>query len=359
MLRQLRGDRGLSLSKVEELTAKLGSPVSRSRLSELERGDVSVHFDDVQVLCRVYGMDLADLFIEALAARPSGCFQVESTAEELFEEGKRLFDEGKPLEAGWAFDAAAEAAAGTDGEMAGLARTSASFCYDRMGARDLALRRVEQALDLLDGQSEARWRATALMAVLLASSGAAVRARVFLEATLAVMEAGVPPRLRVFLLDNCGSALHLLGELSEATRLSLEAARLYRRLGEFDWCALKLAAAATYESEQGRQKLALRHARDAEGMLDDLKRVDTRIAVLTALGRVLVAEGAEREARNRLEEAFRIADLHGLKVRARDVCELLEHLARQQGDRSAQRLWRKRLDALPGAGFDGFSNGAG
>ena len=356
LLRRLRVSQGLSLSRVEELTGKLGSRVSRSRLSELERGDVSFQFDDAQVLCLVYGMQLADLFVEALAARPPSLFAEELTAEGLFNEGKSLFDRGRVLEAAWAFDAAAEGAASRAGAMAGLARISASFCYDRLGAGDLALRRVEQALDVVDEESDTFWRAMALMAVLLASRGARVRARVYLQPALAALEAGVSPRLRVFLLDNSAATLHFLGELDQATNLSLEAARLYRRFGEFDLCALKLAAAATCRSEQGRSEQAIRHARDAEGLLADLTRVDTRVFVLATLGKVLAVGGAASmgEAKSCLEEAFRVADLHGLKLRAREIAEVLEQLARREGDCAGERLWKRRVESLPRAVLDGL-----
>lgn len=358
LLRQLRSERAMSLVTVEELTEKLGARITRSRLSELERGDIPVPLDDVQVLCRVYGLVLADLFMEALAARPTKHFPRDWSAEDLFEEGKRMYGVGKLHEAGWAFDAAAERAEAADETMVGLARASACHCYDRMGANRLAMRRIEEALDVFEGESEASSRAIGKMAVLLAGERAEVRARVYLDASLAKLEADPSPELRAYLLDSSASALHLLGDLKSATRLSLQAARLYRRLGDFDWAGLKLAAAATYLAKQGKLEEAVRCAFDAEGLLDELTRIDTRAFVLLALGRVSRASGKIEDARRWLADSFQLAKAHGLALRARDAAESLESIAKECGDSAEHRRWRKRLRTLAGASLGGILNKA-
>lgn len=343
LLRNVRCERGLTILEVDELTAKQGCRVPRSRLSLLERGEAPIRFEDLAGLSRAYGFTLIDLTIEVVAARPPGHFPAEWTAERLFDEGKCLFDKGKLHEAGWAFDAAAVRAEPTDRDMVGLAWISAAHCYDRLGAARLAMRRGEQALDTLRGESEESKRAIGKMAILLAGAGAPVRARVFLDATLAALGEGPAPRLKAYLLDSSASTMHLLGNLDAAVEHSLRAARLYRKLGEFDFSGLKLAAAATYLAKQGKLKRAVRYARDAEGTISDLARIDTRVFVLVALGKVLNACGLRDEARERLEDAFRLAIAHGLTVRAREAAEQLEKMATECGDAAQRRRWRSRL----------------
>ena len=352
LLRKVRSERNLTILELDEVTAAHGHRVPRSRLSLLERGEAPIRIDDLLALSRAYGFPMLDLCAEAVAMRSPEVFPGEWEAGQFFEEGKRLFDVGKLQIAGWAFDAAAEKAGSYDREFAGLARTSACHCYDRMGAKRLAMRRNEQALDILDGGCDAFKRAIGKRAVLLADFRAFGRARVYLDASLAALDGGVSPDLKAYLLDSSASTFHLLGELTSATEHSLRAARLYRRLGDYDWTALKLAAAATYLAEQGKVRQAQRHAHDAEGLLEEVTRVDTRVFVLTALGTVFVADGEPESARGHLEAAYRVAKKHDLTARAREAGEVLERLAEERGDGAERRRWKTRLARLSRANLE-------
>ncbi|MDQ7008033.1 MAG: hypothetical protein Q9Q40_12445, partial [Acidobacteriota bacterium] len=67
-----------------------------------------------------------------------------------------------------------------------------------------------------------------------------------------------------------------------------------------------------------------------------------------ALGKVLGACGTREEARERLEEAFRLARTHGLIEKAREAGQHLETLAAEWGDSAERRRWRSRLKRLSG-----------
>lgn len=148
LLKSIRAEKGQSLQQVEELTREAGGRVPRSRLSALERGEAPLQFEDLHALSGAYGIGLFDLFLEALASRPNDRFASDWSAEQLFEEGKRLFAIGKHREAGWAFDEAAKRA-GDNTELCGWSLTAAAHCYDLSGLEKLTLSRTEQALDML------------------------------------------------------------------------------------------------------------------------------------------------------------------------------------------------------------------
>lgn len=357
LLLKVRSEQRLTLLEVDELTAQQGHRVPRARLSLLERGEAPIRFEDLMGLSRAYGFALVDLCAEAIAARPPERFAGVLSAEQAFEEGKTLFHRGSIHEAGWAFDVAAEIAGEANRELAGLARTSACHAYDRLGARHLAMRRIEQALDTLDETSDASLRAVGKMSVLLASSGARARTRIYMNAAFAALDDGVSPQMEAYLLGTSASALHLLHDMDAAIEYSLRSARLYRQLGQVDMCALKLAAAATYFARQRKLQQALRYVRDAEGLLAEMERVDASLFVLLALGEVLSVNGTMEEARQQLERAFHLASAHELTTRVREAVTLLERLATTCGDDVERRRWRSRLKKLSGSSlgelFDG------
>jgi len=110
--------------------------------------------------------------------------------------------------------------------------------------------------------------------------------------------------------------------------------------------AMKLAAAGTYLVEQGKVKQALRHIRDAESLLEEMTRLDSRAFVLTALGKGFAAGGELEKAQEHLEAAFRSARSHGLGARAREAGKALERLAEERGDGAERRRWKSRLARL-------------
>ena len=349
LLRQLRSRRRLSLVQVEQLTTEFGHRIPRSRLSQLERGDVPVTLDDVQVLCRVHGIGIVDLFLEVLAAAPPGRFPSEWNADRLFEEARRLYDEGQVLEAAWAFDAAAARA--EDAERRAFFLVSAGHCYDRYGSLPLATRRVEQALDLLDDGSDAAWRATAKLAVLLARAGARIRARVFLDRVLdRLARRRRRDALQAYLQGAAATALGELGDIGRAVTLGRRAARTFARLGRSDMALLKLAGAARLAARDGKASVARSLLGELENLLAGARQEYAVALARLASGIVNMAAGETAEARAALGDAWRRATAHGFHGLAREAAEELARLAERTGDAAAARRWRKQARELPGEG---------
>ncbi len=347
LLGQLRTRRKLTLQQVEDLTRKLGTRVSRSRLSQIERGEVPVTLDDVQVLCRVYGVGLVDLFLEVLAAAPADRFPPERSSKQLFEEGERLYEEGQVLEAAWAFDAAAERT--EEPQRRALCLISAGHCYDRHGSLPLAIRRVEQALDLLDEDSEIAWRATAKLSVLLAASGATIRARAFLDRVLdCLARSRHRGPLRAYLQDAAATALGKLGETERSLALARRAARSYFRLERTALAVLKLAGAARLAARQGKMSTARELAREVERLLPEIEEKYASAFARLAVGVVRAADEEVHQARALFREAWGQAVAHGFRGLALEAAEELACLEECLGGAAEARRWRRQVRAVPG-----------
>ncbi len=168
VLRRLREGRGLTLVDIEASSVERGARVSRARLSEIERGEAPIHLEDLVILGRLYGIDPGALFLEAESVAPTDMIDLDKSPEALFEEGKLLYRHGKPLDAGWSFDAAYRASPEEDRDFRCLLLTSSAHAFETCGMLGLALRRSQEALDVLENEAPTRLRAIAKAAQLLA-----------------------------------------------------------------------------------------------------------------------------------------------------------------------------------------------
>ena len=345
LLRRLRTERGVSLVKVEELTAKAGTRVPRSRLSMLERGDAPVQLDDVQVLCRVYGMDLVDLLVEALAAPPTGFPAGDLPPEELCSNAERLLDDGQALEADWVFDEAGHRSNPEGRELLARAFIGASIAYQRSGATGLAVRRIEQALDVLQGDSRIRIQALARYAFLLSESGATGRACDQLELALARMSDRSDRRLSAFVTGNQAIVLFAAERYAEALAQARKAARTYRICGSAANASRQLMLAARCELRLGHRDRAVRLARDGAALAEESGQRDCRAWSLIVLGEVLLATGRHDEAEAAARAATDLLDHSGLAVWKNRTYGLREEIARAAGRTREAARWRRRQQA--------------
>ncbi|UCF67216.1 MAG: helix-turn-helix transcriptional regulator, partial [Acidobacteriota bacterium] len=292
LLRELRQRRGLGLEDVQDLTGQLGWPVSRSRLSMVERGETDLRLSDLYALSRSYGMSLADMIAESLVAHGKKKFSPELSAQELFEEAKRLFNTGFPLEAAWAFDESGRRADAADKEFIHLCMISAGHCYERAGAIELALRRVEKVVDHAEEGSDVYLRAVGKAAVLRARAGSMGRSAIYagiVEEHLNHKELSID--LRAFLLGARAAVLFRTSLIREAHQSVLDSGRAYRKVGNFDMTAKQFATASLYALRLGRPRTALRIAQDARGYVDSSTEVETRLLVDLAVAEALFATG--------------------------------------------------------------------
>ncbi len=348
LLRQLRSRRGLTLARVAELTAGFGNRVSRSRLSQLERGDVPVNLDDVQVLCRVYGIGIVDLFVEVLAAAPPDRFPADRDGEQLFAEARGIYDRGDILEAAWTFETAA--ARTVDPHRRALALLSAGHCYDRLGGSSLAIRLVERGLDLLDHETDTVLRATAKLAVLLAASGAHLRARVFLDRVLGNLDRRRQPRsLRAYLLGAAATCSASLGDVRRAISMARSSARLYRKIGRPDMALLKLSGAIRLAvgSHRLRSVAAARDTSEVEELLRGASEVYAGAYAHLALGEYRAGLGHREEARAALLVAWQQAATHGISRLATPAARLLASLDETDGSLFASGHWKRVASGTP------------
>lgn len=354
LLRRLRAERGVSLIKLEELTGKLGSRVPRSRLSMLERGEVGVQLDDVQVLCRVYGMELADLVLEALAAKNDGRFSAEMTPTDLCERAERLLDDGRALDAGWAFDEANLRAGLEDRGSSARALLGASIAYQRAGISLLAIRRIERALDVLDafdGGSKAYTQCLARYGFLLSEVGAFNRAFDQIQLASSRVKGAHDMSLRAFVGGNEALVLFAAGRYSEALSVARETARRYQRCGSPSMSSRQLALAARCELKLGDAARAIRVARDSVALAEEAGQKDSHIWSLIVMAEILFEAGRHEEADESARRASELLAGSGLepwKVRAYTLLEAIARAARRSHDVTRWRRERHRLDPMYG-----------
>ena len=346
LLRRLRQERGLSLAGIEELTEKFGTRVSRSRLSALERGDVPVQLDDIQVLGRVYGMALVDLFLEALAARDGGRISEQTSPAELYEQAKHLLDEGRALDGGWVFDEALSRADLEDAEFAAKTLLGASLAYQRAGINRLAIRRIEKALDILDPGCKTRIQLLARYAFLLSEVGSHSRALDQIELATARVKEQRDRSLAAFVAGNRALVLLAAGRDSEALASARESARTYRACGNASMSSRQLVLAARCEMKLGRAVRAIRTARDGVALAADAGQVDSRIWSLIVLAEILFESDQGKEACKIARDASDLLGGTRLEQWKLRTFALLEAIARADNRPRDVRRWRQKRRKL-------------
>ncbi len=342
LLRELRQERGLSLLDVERLTGRAGHRIPRSRLSMLERGEVAATLDDVRSLALAYGLDLEDLLLEVLGSRglvhaPDGV-----SPAELCERAKALASDGRVQDAAWLFDEAARRCGADDRAVAAFARLGASVAWQRAGADRLALRRVEQALELLDRGSDDRVRALARYGFLLSETGNPSRALDAISLARAGLEGRRNRALRAFVAGYEALVLHGCGRHGEARARAGEAARLWKILGHPANAARQLALVARCELGSGRNGKAARIALDGVALADEAGVRDCRAWCRVVLAEILAANDEDERA---AEVAREVLDL--LRPTAIDrwkarACAVLEQMAARAGRRREAAAWKRR-----------------
>lgn len=346
LLKDLRVRRGLTLEQVRDLTAEIDWPISRSRLSALERGSLELKASDIYPLSRVYGCAVSDLISEAIVAHSKKRFAKKLTAEELFEEGKRLYADGQTLKSAWAFDEAARRAESSPPQRE-MGLIAAAHCYSRSEAYDLALSRLRNVLDEAEEGSDTQLRAAAKASLILARKGQFGLAKMYLRSIKDVESKRIAPDLKAALLGMRADVMHRIGDFDAAEKLARESSKLYLKLGSFDRAAKVAASRSLYSLKAGHgAKAALKIARDAKNLLPDESSVESTIYVLLRVGEVLIAADQIVAGRKHLSNSANLALKHGYTDEAGSALDHLLALAERDGNRSEVSRLRRRRQAI-------------
>ncbi len=351
VLRGLRLERGLVLADLDALSAERGYRLSRARLSEIERGEAPIKLHDLVVLGHLYGIDPGDLLLEAEteAVAPAGVGDNEESPDELFEKGKSLYYLGKPLDAAWSFDAAARGRDPVERDARCLMLTSAAHAYERAGMMRLALRRGQQALDVLEEDAPTRTRAVAKVCILLCHSGARGRAYLYLTfISRAIEETRTRDRvLHATLLHQYNVALHLLGSDADVSIEDMEQViAFFHEIGLPDRAARASSFTAKSLAVLGQIERALEFARQGAELADEEKNVDASLFARLVLGRCLSARAEYEQAEHVLRQVVTVAEPLGLQRPLDDAYELLAEMASRLDRPVDQEKWRRKRGKL-------------
>lgn len=345
-LRELRAERGWTLSQVEVLTAKVGHRISRSRLSELERGEVPTVAEDIRAFGLIFGVSATAFLNELFALRPDEFLSDDISPAELLETGKQFFYKGRTLEAGWAFDLASKRLATSDPIGSAEAKIWSAYCFLCPGNYKAAQSRVEAAIDNLVPGSDSWIRACALSLSIYPQIGARGRTFLVMNALSGEFENQTNPLLRAYLFGSRGWAFFLLGEFQKATEDSVVAMEFYIKAGLHERSSKKAAVAGLSQKHLGKQKEALDYGELAVSESEKTQHIPAKIYALTSIAEILLPFHLA-EAKKYLEKVIPLLKESYLPPEADACFRMLEQIAEKQGNRADLRRWRKIRHQIP------------
>lgn len=345
-LRELRAERGWTLSQVEALSAKVGHRISRSRLSELERGEVPTVAEDIRAFALVFGMPATAVLDELFALRPDEFLSEEISPARLLEKGKQLFSNGRALEAGWTFDLVSKKLKTSDPIGSAEAKIWSAYCFLSPGCYKAAQSRVEEAIDNLVPGSDSWIRACALSLSIYPHIGAYGRTILVLNALSQEFESQRNPLLRAYLFGSRGWAFFLMKEYQKATEDSVVAMEIYNNAGAYERSSIKAAVAGLSQKHLGKQKKAVEFGEFAVSESEKKQHVPSKVFALTSCAEILLPFHLD-EAKKHLETVVPLLSESYFPEETEACFRMLEQIAEKQGNRADWRRWRKIRRQIP------------
>lgn len=345
-LRELREERGWTLNQLEMLTEKVGHRISRSRLSELERGEAPTVAEDIRAFALVYGVPATTILNELFVLRSDGFLSEDISPAHLIETGKQFFAKGRVLEAGWAFDLASKQLKPSDPIGSAEAKIWSAYCFQFPGGQKAAQSRIEEAIDNLIPGSPSWVRACALSMAIYASLGARGRTILVMNALSKEFETQEDPLLRAYLLGSRGWSYFLLNEYEKSTEDSVLSLEMYLDLEIPERAAKKAAVAGLSQKRLGNLDAAIKYGEIAEFQSQKSSNLPAIVYSLTSFAEILLPSHV-LEAQKILEKIVPLIRESYFPEESEACFRMLEQIAEKQGNRADWRRWRKIRQQIP------------